>query len=59
VWSADIAYIKAKGGFVYLAAIIDWYSKAVLSYPISNTMDSDLVMSTLNDALTLYGEING
>ena len=54
VWSTDITYIKVKGGFVYLAAIIDWYSKAVLSYRISNTMDSELVMSVLNDALALY-----
>ena len=36
---------------VYLAAIIDWYSKAVLSYGISNTMDTDLVMGVLNEAL--------
>jgi len=40
----------------YLAAIIDWYSKAVLSWRISNTMDTDLVMSVLNEALSLYGK---
>jgi len=56
VWSTDITYIKIKGGFVYLAAIIDWYSKAVLSWRISNTMDTDLVMSVLNEALSLYGK---
>ena len=56
VWSTDITYIKIKGGFVYLAAIIDWYSKAVLSWRISNTMDSDLVMSVLDEALSLYGK---
>ena len=39
-----------------MAAIIDWYSKAVLSYKISNTMDSSLVMSVLNEALSLYGK---
>jgi transposase InsO family protein len=39
------------GGMVYMAAIIDWHSKAVLSHRISNTMDSQLVMSVLNDAL--------
>jgi putative transposase len=54
VWSTDITYIKVQNGFVYLAAIIDWYSKAVLSYRISNTMDTDLVMSVLSDALSLY-----
>lgn len=56
IWSTDITYIKIKGGFVYLAAIIDWYSKAVLSWRISNTMDTDLVMSVLEDALRLYGK---
>jgi putative transposase len=56
VWSTDITYIRIKGGFVYLAAIIDWYSKAVLSYRISNTMDTDLVMSVLNEALSFYGK---
>ena len=56
VWSTDITYIKIKGGFVYMAAIIDWYSKAVLSYRISNTMDSHLVMSVLDEALAIYGK---
>ena len=40
--------------FIYITAIIDCYSKAVLSYNISNTMDSDLVMSVLNEALLKY-----
>jgi len=56
VWSTDITYIKIKGGMVYMAAIIDWYSKAVLSWRISNTMDTDLVMGVLNEALALYGK---
>ena len=55
VWSTDITYIKINGGMVYLAAIIDWYSKAVLSWKISNCMDTDLVMGVLNEALTNYG----
>ncbi len=54
VWSTDITYVKVDGGFVYLAAIIDWYSKAVLSYRISNTMDTELVMDVLNEALSKY-----
>ncbi len=54
VWSTDITYIKINGGMVYLAAIIDWYSKAVLSWKISNTMDTDLVMGVLNEALLKY-----
>jgi len=56
VWSTDITYIKINGGMVYLAAIIDWYSKAVLSYRVSNTMDSTLIMDVLNEALSLYGK---
>lgn len=54
VWSTDITYIKINGGMVYLAAVIDWYSKAVLSWQISNTMDTDLVMGVLNNALSNY-----
>ena len=54
VWSTDITYIKINGGMVYLAAVIDWYSKAVLSWSISNTMDTDLVMGVLNNALHNY-----
>lgn len=56
VWSTDITYVKIKGGFVYLAAVIDWYSKAILSFRISNTMDQTLTMDVLNDALRLYGK---
>jgi len=55
VWSTDITYIKINGGMVYLSAVIDWYSKAVLSWEISNCMDTDLVMGVLNNALTIYG----
>jgi len=55
VWSTDITYIKIAGGMVYLAAVIDWYSKAVLSWRISNTMDTTLVMGVLDEALSLYG----
>ena len=51
VWSTDITYIKINGGTVYLAAVIDWYSKAVLSWNISNTMDTDFVMKVLEEAL--------
>ena len=50
MWSTDITYIKIAGGMVYLAAIIDWYSKAVFSWRISNTTDADLVMGVLKKA---------
>jgi putative transposase len=56
VWSTDITYIKIAGGMVYLAAVIDWYSKAVLSWRISNTMDTALVMGVLDEALLKYGK---
>ena len=55
VGSTDITYIKTASGTVYLAAIIDWYSKAVLSWEISNTMDSSLVMRVLDDAIDRFG----
>lgn len=56
VWSTDITYIKIAGGMVYLAAVIDWYSKAVLSWRISNTMDTALVMDVLDESLLKYGK---
>jgi putative transposase len=56
VWSTDITYIKINGGMVYLAAVIDWHSKAVLSHKISNTMDCALVMNVLDAALDRYGK---
>lgn len=54
VWSGDITYIRTANGFMYLAAIIDWHSKAILSYKLSNSMDATLVTSILEDALTKY-----
>jgi putative transposase len=54
VWITDITYIKIAGGMVYMAAIIDWHSKAVLSHKISNTMDNQLVISVLNEALAKH-----
>jgi len=54
VWSTDITYIKLEKGFVYLAAVIDWHSKKILSWKLSNTMDNTLVMSVLKEALSRY-----
>jgi len=51
VWSTDITYIRLQGGFVYLVAIIDWYSRYVLSWEVSTTMDSDFCISALKRAL--------
>ena len=51
VWSADITYIPMARGFLYLVAIIDWYSRYVLSWRLSNTMDSGFCIEALKDAL--------
>jgi putative transposase len=54
VWSTDITYIKLERGHVYLAAIIDWNTKKILSWKLSNTMDISLTTNVLNEALSLY-----
>jgi putative transposase len=54
VWSTDITYIKLEKGFVYLAAIIDWHSKKILSWKLSNTMDISLVTDVLKEALAFH-----
>lgn len=55
VWSTDITYIRLPRGFVYLVAIIDWYSRKVLSWRLSNTMDAGFCVDCLEEAITLYG----
>lgn len=54
VWSGDITYIRINGGFMYLAAIIDWHTKAVLAYKLSNSMDATLATDVLKEALIKY-----
>ena len=56
VWSSDITYIRLDGGFVYLVAVIDWYSRKVLSWRLSNTMDTAFCLDALEQALTDYGK---
>ncbi len=58
VWSTDITYIKLKHGFVYLVAILDWYSRFVLSWKISNTLDVGFCVEALNEAIMHYGRSN-
>ena len=53
VWSSDITYIPMKSGFLYLVAIIDWYSRFVLSWKISNSLDSNFCVDALDEALKL------
>jgi putative transposase len=55
VWSSDITYIRLTHGFVYLAVIIDWYSRKVLSWRLSNVIDAEFCVDCLNDALLNYG----
>jgi putative transposase len=52
VWSSDITYIPLRAGFMYLAAIIDWYSRCVLAWRLSNTLDCSFCLEMLDEALT-------
>jgi len=53
VWSCDITYVPLEGGFAYLVAVIDWYSRLVLSWRLSNTMTTDFCIEALEAALSL------
>ncbi len=55
VWSTDITYIPMQKGFMYLVAVMDWYSRKVLSWRVSNTMDSLFCLEVLKEALSKFG----
>ena len=55
MWSTDITYVRLHKGFVYLTAIIDWYSRYVLSWRISTTLDRSFCIEALQEALAQYG----
>lgn len=55
VWSTDITYIRLARGFCYLVAIMDWYSRKVLSWRLSNTMEASFCIDCLEGALKMYG----
>ena len=55
VWCTDITYIPIKRGFLYLAAIMDWHSRKVLSWRLSNSMDTHFCIEALEEALALHG----
>ena len=55
VWAADITYIPIGRGFLYLVAVIDWASRAVLAWRLSNTMDVSFCVSALEEALARFG----
>ena len=56
VWAADIPYIPIGRGFLYLVAIIDWASRAVLAWRLSNTMDVSFCLAALEEALAKFGK---
>lgn len=55
VWATDISYIPMTKGFMYLVAIMDWYSRRVLSWRVSNTLDTDFCIEALEEALQRFG----
>ncbi len=56
VYCADITYIRLKQGFVYLVAIMDWYSRYILSFRVSISLENDFCVEALNEAILLYGK---
>ena len=56
VWSTDITYVPMRHGFMYLVAVIDWYSRYILAWELSNTLDSDFCVLALEKALMKHGE---
>jgi putative transposase len=54
-WCADITYIPMSRGFLYLVAVMDWHTRAVLSWRLSNTLDSGFCVEALKEALSRYG----
>jgi putative transposase len=56
VWATDITYVRMQAGFLYLVAILDWYSRYVLSWELSNTMDTEFCLSALERALRHHGK---
>ena len=55
VWCADITYIPVQRGFLYLVAVMDWATRHVLAWRLSNTMDAGFCVEALNEALSRYG----
>ena len=55
VWSSDITYVPLHGGFMFLVAIIDWYSRYVLAWELSNTLDSGFCVEALKKAIAVHG----
>ena len=56
VWATDITYIPMARGFVYLVAVVDWFTRRVLSHRVSITMEADFCVEALNEALAKHGK---
>ena len=56
VWCADVTYIPMRRGFLYLVAIMDWASRKVLAWQLSNTMEADFCVAALEEAIARYGK---
>ena len=55
VWAADITYVPLSRGFMYLVAVMDWHSRKVLAWRLSNTMDTDFCIEAVEEAIRRYG----
>jgi len=56
VWCADVTYIPMRRGFLYLVAIMDWFSRKVLAWRLSNTLEADFCVAALEDAIARHGK---
>nr|WP_239059647.1 IS3 family transposase [Ruegeria sp. PrR005] len=55
IWAADITYLPMRRGFLYLVAIMDWHTRKVLAWRISNTLEADFCVEALNEAIARFG----
>ncbi|MBU2797128.1 DDE-type integrase/transposase/recombinase, partial [Acidithiobacillus sp. VAN18-2] len=55
VWSADVTYLPMARGFQYLVAVVDWFSRKVLSWRVSNSLDAGFCVEALKEAIRRYG----
>ena len=55
VWCMDITYVPIEGGFVYLCAVLDWHSRQVLAWRLSNSMDTSFCLEALREAIAIHG----
>jgi len=56
VWPLDITYLQMRRGFLFLGAVMDWHSRKILSWRLSNTMHADFCIEALQEAITRYGK---